>query len=418
MRSVGLITEYNPFHNGHLHHLQQSLKAAEAEVSVAVMSGHFLQRGEPALVDKWVRTEMALAAGVDLVIELPFPWACNSAPYFALGAVQALNSLAGIDALCFGSEAGELSNLQKLSGLLRQQRQTITEQTARLLRQGVNFPTAREQVISELCDDSQLAQLLAQPNNILAIEYLHALTETRSTIRPLTIQRIGAGYHQRQAVGEIASATGIRAMLAADEKISAYLPRPVQPVLQAALKAGRQSSEELLLRLLLARLNLGVDSLAGIYQIEHGLQHRLVEKAEQASIYKDFVTDCKSRQLTRTRVQRSLCYLLNGVGKEFMTESLQRGPLYLHLLGCSRAGEEFLAHYRKEFQLPLISNYSRITAQLKKYYGAKSADYRLAAQQLELELRATRNFTLLIKSWPGGRRNQDYYQAVRRARGN
>ena len=100
MRSVGLITEYNPFHNGHLHHLQSSLKLADAQVSVAVMSGHFLQRGEPALVDKWRRTEMALAAGVDIVIELPLPWACSSAPDFARGGVQALNAL-GVDSLCF-----------------------------------------------------------------------------------------------------------------------------------------------------------------------------------------------------------------------------------------------------------------------------------------------------------------------------
>ena len=107
MRIVGLITEYNPFHNGHLHHLQESLRVADADASVAVMSGHFLQRGEPALLDKWARAEMALAAGVDLVLELPFSFACNSAPHFARGAVQSLNALGVVDALCFGSEAGE-----------------------------------------------------------------------------------------------------------------------------------------------------------------------------------------------------------------------------------------------------------------------------------------------------------------------
>ena len=118
MRTVGLITEYNPFHNGHLHHLQESLRVADAEASVAVMSGHFLQRGEPALIDKWARAEMALAAGVDLVLELPFSFACNSAPHFARGAVQSLNGLGVVDALCFGSEAGEVSSLQTVAQLL------------------------------------------------------------------------------------------------------------------------------------------------------------------------------------------------------------------------------------------------------------------------------------------------------------
>ncbi|NIQ97403.1 MAG: nucleotidyltransferase family protein, partial [Desulfuromonadales bacterium] len=147
MRSVGLITEYNPFHNGHLHHLRESRRATGADVSVAVMSGHFLQRGEPALVDKWVRAEMAVAAGVDLVVELPLPWACNSAPYFALGAVQALNDL-GVDALCFGSEVGDLDVLKQCAGLLEEHETLVARRTEALLRRGINYPEARQQVLA------------------------------------------------------------------------------------------------------------------------------------------------------------------------------------------------------------------------------------------------------------------------------
>lgn len=414
MRTVGLITEYNPFHNGHLHHLRESLKVADADVSVAVMSGHFLQRGEPALVDKWVRTEMALAAGVDLVVELPFPWACNSAPCFALGAVQSLNALAGIDALCFGSEAGQLLPLQKTARLLRQQQEIIAEKTAQLLRQGVTYPAARAQLAAKLGAEPQVAELLAQPNNILGIEYLQALEQTQSTIDPLTIPRIGTGYHQLDAVGEIASATGIRAMLAAGKPVSALLPEPVRKALQAAFASGRQSSEELFLRLLLGRINQGAESLKSIYQIDNGLENRLVGAAAEASVYQDFVSGTKSRQLTRTRIQRTLCYLLNDVHKELMRAALQRGPLYLHLLGCSRNGERFLSRYRKGFTLPLSGNYSRIYPQLKKCYGAGTADGRLAEQLLELELRATRNYTLLMHHWPGGSRNRDFFEKLRR----
>ncbi len=134
MRTVGLITEYNPFHNGHLHHLQESLRCTGADASVAVMSGHFLQRGEPALVDKWVRTEMALAAGVDLVLELPFPFACNSAPHFAMGAVRTLNALGVVDTLCFGSETGEVPPLQEIAQLLVDRSDAIDKGTRERLR--------------------------------------------------------------------------------------------------------------------------------------------------------------------------------------------------------------------------------------------------------------------------------------------
>ncbi|MBW2503196.1 MAG: nucleotidyltransferase family protein, partial [Deltaproteobacteria bacterium] len=140
MRAVGLITEYNPFHNGHHYHLQESLKITGAEASVAIMSGHFLQRGEPALLDKWSRTDMALAGGVDLVLELPFPFACNSAPHFAKAAIQALDGLGVVDALCFGSEVGTIEPLQTVAECLINQDEKIMSWTKRRLRDGLSFP--------------------------------------------------------------------------------------------------------------------------------------------------------------------------------------------------------------------------------------------------------------------------------------
>ena len=143
MDAVGLITEYNPFHNGHLHHLRESRRESGAEVAVAVMSGHFLQRGEPALLDKWVRAEMALRAGVDVVVEIPFPFACNSAPHFARGAVQLLDAFGGaVTSLCFGSETGELGALQRCSDLLSRHETAIQPAPAPLPRQGPTFPAA------------------------------------------------------------------------------------------------------------------------------------------------------------------------------------------------------------------------------------------------------------------------------------
>jgi predicted nucleotidyltransferase len=416
MRAVGLITEYNPFHNGHQHHLQESLKQADAEVSVAVMSGHFLQRGEAALFDKWRRTELALAAGVDLVLELPFPWACNSAPYFALGAVQALNGLGGIDALCFGSESGQLQPLQNCVRVLQQHREQIAERTGQLLRQGVNYPAARAEVVAELSDNTDVTELLAQPNNILGIEYLRALDETGSSIKPLTIERIGAGYHDSQVVEGIASATGIRQRLRKEQRVDSLLPEETGTLLNRWLESGVAAEEGYLLRLVIGRINQGADSLKSIYQISDGLENRLVEMAKHAVNYTDLVSGIKSRQLTRTRIQRALCYLLNDVRAEQMSDFLESGPLYLHLLGCSSAGENFLAYCRKRADIPIVSNYSRIYALLKRYYWVDSRRYRLARELLELELRATRNYTLLMRNWQGKNRNRDFCEEVRRVK--
>jgi predicted nucleotidyltransferase len=413
MRAVGLVTEYNPFHNGHLHHLQESRKAADAEVAVAVMSGHFLQRGEPALVDKWVRARMALAAGVDVVVELPFPWACNSAPRFAEGAVRSLDALGGIGALCFGSEAGELGGLQGCADLLVRHEDELGRRTASLLRSGLTYPEARAQVLAPLADAAALAELLRTPNNILGIEYLKALRQAGSPMRPLTIRRIGAGYHDVEAVGAIASATGIRRLLAEGDAVAHLLPEPVHAILHQALAGGRTVDEDILHRLLLARIGRGAASLAALYQVEEGIENRLAETADISYSYRDLVDAVKARHLTRTRIQRLLCYILNEVEREEMEAFLAAGPLYLHLLGCTQKGRAFLAGCRKRLSLPLIANYSRLHAALKHCYGVQNARCRLAERMLALETRATRNYTLLMKKWEGGSRNRDFFEELR-----
>jgi predicted nucleotidyltransferase len=413
MRAVGLITEYNPFHNGHLHHLQESRKAADAEVAVAVMSGHFLQRGEPALVDKWVRTKMALAAGVDVVVELPFPWACNSAPRFAEGAVRSLDALGGLDAICFGSEAGELGILQAGAELLLQHEGELVRRTSSLLRSGLTYPDARAQVLAQLAENAGVAELLRSPNNILGIEYLKALRQTGSALSPLTIPRIGAGYHDLEAVGALASATGIRRLLAEDAAVTPFLPEPVHAVLKQALDAGHAVADENLHRLLLARIGRGATSLVPLYQVEEGIENRLVAAADTSRSYRELVDAVKARHFTRTRIQRLLCYILNEVEREEMSEFLAVGPLYLHLLGCTKRGRAFLAVCRKRLSLPLIANYSRLHAALKRHYGPQGARYRLAERMLALEMRATRNYTLLMKKWDGGSRNRDFFEEMR-----
>jgi len=411
MKTVGLITEYNPFHNGHLHHLRESRRVAGAEVAVAVMSGHFLQRGEPALIDKWRRTRMTLAAGVDVVIELPFAWACNSAPLFAAGAVRCLESLGGIDALCFGSEAGFLADLQAAAKLLEDQSGAIDKGTRELLRQGINYPAARAQVVAGLAD-AGTAALLASPNNILGIAYLRALARLQSGIAPLTVPRVGAGYHDEQAQGRIASATGIRAMLARGESVSDYLPLESATVLTDARLEGLVVDPEQLYRQLALVILRDPQGLEGLYQVEHGLAVRLVEAARTSASIGELVEAVKSRQLTRTRVQRILCYVLLGIAAQEMAQALAAGPRYLHLLGCSERGRAWLAHTRKRRQLPLVQNFSRVHATLKRHYGAGSAAHGEALGQLRMQERATQLYSLLLRNRPIGSLQRDYLQEL------
>ncbi len=411
MKAVGLITEYNPFHNGHLYHLQQSRLQADADVCVAVMSGHFLQRGEPALLDKWLRAKMALDSGVDLLIELPLPWACNSAPVFANGAISCLQQCQ-VDSVCFGSESGSLVELQFAVKWLQEHAGLIDKESRKLLRQGKTWPQARSSVAAQCAADPVIQEALKHPNNILGLEYLRALAETVSPITPMTITRIGAGYHDESVVDELASATGIRLRVAKGEPVHAFMPEAVLSILSAALRGGMTVDQGHLFRLLVYALQDDAGEVDCVYQVDAGIGRRMQEAAAEATYYVDLVDLVKSRQLTRTRIQRLLSYVLLGLDSVVMNELLDCGPLYLHVLGQSKAGEAFLNTRRKDFALPLVANYSRIYSLLKRRYAADPERMRLAHEQLKIELRASRVYSLLLPGFNNRNRNRDFFESV------
>ena len=407
MRAVGLITEYNPFHNGHRYHLAQSLALTQSEVAVAVMSGHFTQRGEPALFDKWVRTRMALAAGVDVVVELPLPWACNSAPHFAAGAVQALTFL-GVPCFCFGSEAGEIDALQRCAGLLETHADLIDEETSALLRHGMPYPEARVEVVRHLGGD-QLAGLLDAPNNILGVAYLRALSRHALPLEPFTLKRLGPGYHETRVEGELISATGLRRRLSQGEAIAGLVPEGALGPLVEARNDGQMVDDDLFFRLVRAASLRGCE---GCYLVEHGMARRLEQACEQSRDLASLVAAVQAPQWTRTRVQRTLCHVLLGSHPDQYSQFLDSGPLYLHLLGCSDRGRAFLAATRKDRNVPLVDNYSRVYARLRRFYGKTSRKSRLAEAQLSAELDATRVYSLLLRTPPPSNWSRDFGEAV------
>jgi len=411
MRIVGLITEYNPFHNGHRHHLQESLRVAAADASVAVMSGHFLQRGEPALVDKWLRAEMALAAGVDLVLELPFAFACNSAPHFATGAVQTLNALGVVDAFCFGSEAGELASLDRIAQVLVEKADAIEVQTSAQLRQGKSYPVARAEVLTGLLPDVS-PKTMASPNNILGLEYLRALKVTEGSLEPFTISRLGAGYHSTEAAGSIASATGIRQKLSEGGDVSSLMPDACWAILEKALAQGQCLDIERLFTVLQASLLQESETLHGLYHVNDGLEKRLTDAAMTAQDYAELAGGIKSRQWTLTRIQRILSYVLMRISGAEMEAFLESGPLYLRLLGASEKGRQVLAKARKKRTLPMISDPARAMATLRRFYRNDPERGKLAEQMLACDLRATRLYGVMQKVPQEGHRNRDFFVRV------
>lgn len=208
---LGIITEYNPFHNGHKLHIEKSKFKTNSKHCIVVMSGNFVQRGEPALIDKYIRTKMALLNGADLVIELPIIYATASAELFSLGAVDTLNKTGIVNKICFGSEAGDLKYFLEVADILADEPPNYKEILLEHLNQGISYPRARMLSLGQILNKD--LSFLEEPNNILSIEYLKGLKKINSNISVHTIQREQAHFHSKDTTGSIASATAIRKVI-------------------------------------------------------------------------------------------------------------------------------------------------------------------------------------------------------------
>lgn len=365
MNVVGIIAEYNPFHNGHLFHLQAAKENCDAQYAICVMSGHFLQRGEPALFDKWSRAAMAVSAGADVVFELPCAYACRSAGVFARGSVELLAASGIVTHLCFGSEHGAIKQLQEIALLLAAEPAVFQTLLQDQLQQGKSFPAARFAALQEYYRLTKPSgpqwdsAILTHPNNTLGIEYLIALEKLGNPMVPVTIKRYTANYHDKHIAGPIASASAIRHLLEV-RGISADLNRVVpSPAAQIMQNCILQEQGPVFLtaftRMALAFLRRAtLEELALILDVKEGLEYKLKEAANTAASLDDLLTALKSKRYTRTRLQRLLVYCLLNFQKH-MAEALdEAGPQYLRVLAFSEQGQTLLKQMRKKAQLPII----------------------------------------------------------------
>ncbi len=357
MKVAGIVAEYNPFHNGHAFHIERTRSGELAATHVvAVMSGNFVQRGEPAILPKAERVKMALVGGVDLVLELPLPWAISSAEGFAFGAVSVLHALGCVDVLSFGSESGDIAALQKTVDVMESER--FSGLLRYHLEAGISFPEARQRAVAELAGQ-KTAALLASPNNTLGIEYSKALRRLQSPITPVTVERLGAGHDDALPVGDTASASYVRTLLTAGrtDTAAAYLPSLVRRLLLEALQAGRcPACTQRIETAMLAQLRrLSLEELAALPGISEGLENRLYEAIRVSGSLEELITRVKTRRYALTRIRRLL--LAGFLGLPAGWEKQQ--PPYIRVLGMNTRGAEIL-RAAKTPALPIVSRPSQM----------------------------------------------------------
>lgn len=397
MKACGIVVEYNPFHNGHYYHLQQSKKQTESDLIIAVMSGNFLQRGEPAIVSKWDRTRMALKGGADLIIELPYLFAVSPAPIFAQASVALLSGL-GADALCFGSESGNIDSFYHTISQVEKQKVQYDEMMQQLIKSGYSFPKASSLALESLSTNGASLDS-SMPNNILGLEYVKAIEQNQFKMEAHTITRIGAGFHDEEIEeGKIASATAIRKALFEQnqnnpESVKMSIPSYTHEVLMDYAKhdVPLMNWERYFPLLRYKILSSSEAEIKALYEVEEGLEHRLKSVITKAKSFHDFMAALKTKRYTWTRLQRMCLHILNNVSKELAQRSLGTGPEYIRVLGMSTMGQRYLKAAKEHARLPIISNISHATHEMaaleKRTSDIYSAGYplSLAAQKRKEE---------------------------------
>lgn len=405
MNITGLIVEYNPFHNGHIYHLQQSLEKTNADASIAVMSGNFIQRGEAALFDKFSRAKAAVESGVDLVVELPSIYASQSAEFFAKGAVSLLNSLGCVDSICFGSEEGDVEILQLIASILCSEPIEFKNKLTQYLGEGLLFPTARNKALFDYINNNEfnngdnlyemnlseerLNNILSSSNNILGIEYIKQLISLKSEIKPFTIGRINSEYNSEEISGNINSATAVRKKL--HEIISTEISSSIESnnleSVDNLIKKIKNCSDitnsipESTLNMITSNIEKGFypvfpeyffdtlvattirdrKNLESYFDISEGIENKIFKSALVAKDYDDLLNLIKSKRYTMTRIKRCLNNILLGVTKEDMefAKNISTIP-YVRILAFNSKGREIIREIKKSSEIKIINKFSEV----------------------------------------------------------
>ncbi len=366
MKITGLITEYNPFHNGHLYHIQKAREITQCDLLICVMSGHFVQRGEPTILNKWQRTQAALEHGVDLVLELPYPYVVQSAKHFANASVRILE-LVGCTDIVFGSESNDLESLQLMAEL-----PINVDGLKEHLSQGMGYPKAYGMVHGSY-----------HPNDILAIAYLKAIQNTG--IQAHTIARTNH-YHDESISSDIASATAIRKAVRLNQDVSNTTP------MAEALKQTKPISWDNYFTYIQTKLiSLDKQDLSEIFLMDEGLENHLTKQIKHATDFESFIQASISKRYTRARIQRALTHLLTHTKR---CEIKKLAPITtLRVLGFNEKGQDYLKRFRDLEYVHIASRFNQVPSSYRTiemratsvYAHALDVEERLKLIQREIE---------------------------------
>ncbi len=379
----GIVAEYNPFHNGHLYQLQDAKKQSEADYTIVVMSGNFMQRGTPALLNKYRRAEMALKNGADLVLELPALYATGSAEFFAMGAVSILDKLGVVSHLCFGSESGDIKALDHLADILADESKEFQDALKQKLRQGLSYPSARTAALTKLYPDlSNCIDVLALSNNILGIEYLKALKRRNSKITPLTTLRSSSNYGDRLMGSYQSSALALRHAIYDDcdlQSLAAQIPESAFAILKNALEANEclrlNDFSEIMHYKLLMEADKGYSD---YMDVSSDLSDRIIKHLYQFTDFRSFCDILKTKDMTYTRISRCLMHILLDIRTADIEQARQNDYVnYARVLGFRKNSEALLTAIKKNASIPLVT----------KLADAEKLSDEAALQTLKKELR-------------------------------
>lgn len=335
--AIGIVAEFNPFHNGHKYLISQAKRLTGETAAVAVMSGEWVQRGESAITDKWSRAEMALRGGIDLVLELPVTFSLNSAREFARGAISVLNAAGIVTTLSFGSECGDSNALNSAAEALLNEPEQVSEAIKKLVSSGESFAAARCEAYSGIIPKN----ILSEPNDILALEYLRAAKEMGAKLNICAIKRGGAGHDSDIASGDIASASYIRSLLLEGESAKRYMPDFNFPIYSpSALDTA-----------VIARFRAGdAEYLKNISGISEGLENRFIKSAMTAQTAAELCELVKSKRYAHSRLRRAAYAALLGITKK----EAALPPSYIRVLGMNTAGKALLKEMKSASSLPIV----------------------------------------------------------------
>lgn len=355
MKILGITAEYNPFHNGHKYHIEKSKEITGADFVIAVMSGNFTQRGEAAVLDKWQRSHLAVENGVDLVLELPFVFACSGAENFAAGAVDILAG-AGATHISFGTECENIDKLQTVLQELEARSANINEVRSEFMSKGYSYARSNQYAVGQVIG-SEAAELINTPNNILALEYLKRISMMKYDMKPVAVPRHGSGYMEKNERAGFAGATAVRSIIKSGNKADAarYVPANVfETLLAESERAG--DPEESAFRLIRADIvRSSADSLAEIYCMGEGLENKLKKEVIKAGSLQELISSVVSRRYTEAAIRRLMTYILLGI-REYEPEK----KIYGRLLAAGAKGKELIRIIKqRESAIPLITNINK-----------------------------------------------------------